>query len=881
MKISVLCNGKTNPIGVDFNDLYFSVQTEGIDVQFVEYEFYRENQVKSGKFFQKEKSSTGICHVNFDGFARGERLYYRAIVNTQKERYFSEVDFAEQGLVETKIVGQWIDNKDFDGRVSEFQKKFVLNEKPISARLYIVGLGFYASAVNGTPTDEDYFKPILTDFDERRNLSNNLHYDEENFAGSRKTVCYDTYDVTELLKEGENELNVLLGTGWYSETDKDHVDASFAFGTPKLFFELHVQGETEKRVFKSDASCKVRSTAITSKMFSGDFVDFTKEAEEWKIARRCAAPSGKLVPTSTAHDTVWERLQPIDCKKTGNTYLYDFGKNHTGGLKLSVKGKRGEKLSIKYYEVLFPDGTPNPHTCRWIAYLNGKEPIGYYDQQGEYILSGGVDEIAPLFRWNCYRYAVIELPEGAEILDLQSLFITSNMKEDGEFSCENVLLTRLYEAFILTQRDNMHCGVPSDCPHREKLPYTGDGQLVAEAAMYAFEAESFYRKWVRDIIDAQGKNGWVPYTAPYISGGGGYWWCNALTSTPLTVYDMTGDKTVLSEALKGMVKLVDCYTSMHDGDYIIRRSCASWLLGDWLAPDVIASDIAYINTLAYYSAALQTRRTAKILSDRETVAKMDGVLEKVKESINKNFFDAENLRYGNGRQGEDLLPFVFGIVPEEYEDALWKKVVAHYKETGCIDTGIVLTPVLLELLTARGEIDVVYEIMNRHEYPSFHYMLAGETTLCEHWSKYWPKIKSAEDKEEVLEGDVSHCHPMYGSVVAWMYKHVAGLDLSELSNGKIIYAPKFMSRIQRASAAKPTSRGRAAIGYDLYGGLKMKITVPYGLEGEVRLPLTECEEFFVKREDGTQLKSRKGKNCVYAKLTGGEWIVAISGTAGN
>lgn len=881
MNIEVQCNGKLNPIGIDFTDLRFSVQTEGIEIKYIEYEFYKEDQVKTGKGFHKEKSFGRFCRVSFDGFQRGERLFYRAFVVTEKEKYVSGLCFAECGLVEKDVVGQWIDNEKFDGRVSEFSKKFTLEEKIVSARLYIVGLGFYASSLNGKLTDEGYFKPLLTDFDERRNLKNNPHYDEENFANGQKTVCYDTFDVTELLQAGENELSVLLGTGWYCNTDKEHVDSSFTFGTPKLFFELHVQGEASKTVIKSDESCQVRNTFITSQMFAGDFVDFTKEEEEFSRARRCAPPTGKLIPALTEHDTVLERIQPVDCKRVGNKLLYDFGKNHTGGLKLSVKGRRGDVFRVTYYEVLLKDGTPNPHTCRWTAYLNGKEPIGYIDQQGEYVLSGGVDEIAPLFHWNCYRYAEVELPEGCEILSLESLFITAKMEQDGEFRCALDILNSLHDAFVLTQRDNMHCGVPSDCPHREKLPYTGDGQLAAEATMYAFNAENFYRKWLKDIIASQGKNGWVPYTAPYISGGGGYWWCNALTSVPLTLYKMTGDKTVLREALAPSLKLVGFYGKMHDGDYVVKRSCAKWLLGDWLAPDVIASNITYINTLAYYSAVLQVKRSADVLSECEIVADMGELLEKIKTAINTNFFDAEGLRYGNGVQGEDLLPIVYGIVPEEYKEPLLKKVVAHYRETGCFDTGIVLTPVLLELLTAQGETEVALELMRRNEYPSFAWMLNGDTTLCEHWSKYWTKIKSAEGEEEVLAGDVSHCHPMYGSVVAWMYKHVAGLDLSELHSGKILFAPKFVDRVQQASATKKTSQGLASIQYDSYGSLKMKIKVPYGLDGELRLPLCTYKEFFARGEDGTQLKSRKRGNYVYIKLSGGEWSVTSGQTFGN
>ncbi len=877
MHLEVQCNGKINPKGVDFTNLRFSLLLkEAENIKYVEYEFFHTEEVKSGKFFHKEKCVDRYCLLRFDGFFCGDRIFYRAIVTTDKGKYYSDIYFAECGLTEAEIEGRWIENKDFDGRVSEFSKSFMIEEEVVAARLYIVGLGFYSSKINGAPTDENYFKPLLTDFDERRGLKNNPYYDEENFSNGKKTVCYDTFDVTSLLKKGENELNVLLGTGWYCNTDKDFVDSSYTFGTPKLFFELHVQGESTKTVIKSDESCKVRNTFITSQMFAGDFVDFTKKSEAFQEAKICTPPTGKLVPTLTEHDAVIERIAPLSETREGNKILYDFGKNHTGGLKLSVKGKRGDKLLIKYFEVLSKDGTPNFDTCRWIAYLDGKEPISHLDQQGEYILSGGVDDISPLFHWNCYRYAEVEVPKGCEILSLESLFISTDIAEDGGFRCSFKILNDLYNAFVLTQKDNMHCGVPSDCPHREKLPYTGDGQLAAESALYVFDAETFYRKWLKDIIAAQGNNGWVPYTAPNISGGGGYWWSNALTTVPLVLYKFTGDKSILKDALQPSLKLIDFYNQMHEGDYVIKKTCAKWLLGDWLAPDVIASNIAYINTLAFYSAVSQVKEMSNFLSERETVAAMEELLTKIKEAINNNFFDKDRLQYGNGVQGEDVLPLVYGIVPEEYSERLWQKVVAHYKETGCFDTGIVLTPVLLDALTLRGETDVAMKLMLQREYPSFAWMLENETTLCEHWSKYWPKISSAEGEEEVLAGDVSHCHPMYGSVIAWMYKYVAGLDLSEAYNGKIIFAPRFIECIREASAEKKTTFGVAAIKYDSYGGLKMQLKVPHGMEGEVRLPVHVCKEFFVMGEGKKQLKSRRRGEYVYAKLSGGDWMICLA-----
>ena len=187
MEIRVLCNGKINPVGIDFTNMRFFVQAESMEVKSVELEFYKESQVKTGEFFHQKKLSGHFCYVSFEDFQCGEKLFYRAVLTTKDKKYESEFFVAECGLVEKEIVGQWIENKNFDGRVSEFCKKFVLEEKIVGARLYIVGLGFYTSSINGTATDEYYFKPLLTDFDDRRNLKDNFEYDEDNFANGKKT----------------------------------------------------------------------------------------------------------------------------------------------------------------------------------------------------------------------------------------------------------------------------------------------------------------------------------------------------------------------------------------------------------------------------------------------------------------------------------------------------------------------------------------------------------------------------------------------------------------------------------------------------------------------------------------------------------------------
>ena len=184
------------------------------------------------------------------------------------------------------------------------------------------------------------------------------------------------------------------------------------------------------------------------------------------------------------------------------------------------------------------------------------------------------------------------------------------------------------------------------------------------------------------------------------------------------------------------------------------------------------------------------------------------------------------------------------------------------------------TPILLNALTEYGATDVAMSLIEAKGLPSFEYMLQKETTLCEHWSKYWPKTSSKEDgEEEVMTGqDVSHCHPMFGSIVAWLYKYVAGLDLSKAYKGKILFAPQFMDRISEAEAEKMTAKGIASIKYNVSGCLKMQIKVPYGMEGVLRIPVRVCKALYVNNINGEMVKTRRNGDYISAKLFGGEWI---------
>ena len=734
------------------------------------------------------------------------------------------------------IEAKWIENPLYNGYLSEFIKTFTISQKPDSAILKIVGLGAYVSKINGKSTDEFYYKPLVTDFDVRKNI-NNKYYNEENYKNSKKSIIYDEFDILDKIKTGMNTLSVILGDGWYANTDRDHVEPTFSYGTPKLFFELILKINNETIKIVSDENVQTRILPHRSTIYRSDFKDFTANPSEFIDATICKkAPKGEMRRSLAERDGIIDKFEAKLIKSDKNRKIFDFGTNHSGGVLLKVKGKKGSKLTIGHFEVLDKDGNPNYLTSRWLGYNDDGEIVTFVDQVSEYILSGREDEISPLFHWDCYRYIELNCDCEYEILSLNSLFIASMIKKDGDFDCSNSIFNDLYNAFITTQRANMHGGIPTDCPHREKRPYTGDGQCTAKSVFYSFAFENFYNKWLTDIIDSQGEDGFIPYTAPMLGGGGGCWWCNALVELPFYMYSFNGDINLIKRVYSPVRKLLDFYFTTHNGDYIVVKSNEQWLLGDWIAPETVVSSNSFINTIAFFVAAKKYKIMSGLLNNKEEEAWASCLAGKIKDSINKTFFNENEISYSNGVQGENAIALYYGIVPEEYRQVLFNKLADEYDKKGHIDTGMIITPLLINLLTKNGRRDVAYKLMDRKEYPSFAFMLKGETTLCEHWSKYWPTY-SPDNGETIISGggDVSHCHPVLGGVVYWLNESVGGLDLSNLYKKQIVYSPKFIDYVEVARASKQTQFGIASIEYDNKKIFTMSITIPKNIEGIIEL----------------------------------------------
>ncbi|NQU52540.1 MAG: family 78 glycoside hydrolase catalytic domain, partial [Bacteroidetes bacterium] len=457
-----------------------------------------------------------------------------------------------------------------------------------------------------------------------------------------------------------------------------------------------------------------------------------------------------------------------------------------------ISGKKGSEIKLRFIEELGPT----------------------YGQTDRYILKGNEKEIwEPRFTWHAFRY--IEVSGSSTKLGLDNIegrVVNTDVSESGTFECSNNLLNQILINYQWTQLGNMHGGIPSDCPHRERRGYTGDGQISARAAIYNFDMTQFYTKWLNDISDAQNHvTGYVPNTSPYQDGGGGTAWGAAFIIIPWNMYLYYGDKQILKQHYAGMKHWIKYMQNSLDKNGILINQG----LGEWVPPDLVELPADMVNTCYYFYCCKLMEKISMALGNGVDNKHYKKLSEKVRKAINREYFDIESKNYSIGRQGANILPLGFGVVNEtdkkEVFNALTKNVIKQ--NHGHFDTGILSTPLLLEVLTELGRIDLAYTIMAQRDFPGFGDMIdQGATTIWETW-----------------QGEASHSHPMFGSVCQWFYQHIGGIVPSYDQPGfkHAILKPYPINRLTFAKTTFKSMYGNVKTDWKLENNdFHLQITIP-------------------------------------------------------
>jgi len=726
--------------------------------------------------------------------------------------------------------GQWI------GGDNLLRKGFKLAGRVVRARVYITALGYYELHINGKKIGNNVLDPAWTVYPKR--------------------VLYSTYDVTSALKEGANAVGVMLGGGWATQP----AGGPPQYKSPALLLQIDIEMAGGKHVsIVSDTSWKTYSGPIVSdSVYNGEVYD-ARLAEPgwdhpgfndsgWGPARLEKGTEGTLsaemMPPIRVVDTMVPRrmTNPVP-----GVYVYDFGQNFAGWAQLRVRGPQGTKVKLRFSELVYPDGMIN------------RQNIRAAKARDIYILEGrGLEVYEPHFTYHGFRYVELTGYPGTPSLDtLRGRVVHSAVQTTGSFVASKEILNQIQHLIHWGQLSNLY-SIPTDCDQRnERQGWMGDAQVTAEEAMLNFGMAAFYSNFIRDIHDAQKPDGEVPDTVPHKYGSypADPAWGTAYPLLCWYMWRQYGDRRILEENYDGLKSYIEFLRSRAP-DNVLRYS----YYGDWIAiqptPGALVSD-AYF----YYDTELFAK-IAKILGkagDAEAYTKLAG---DIKAAFNQQFFNTTTGEYANGSQTAQTLPLFLGLVPKDHRGEVVGKLTNNivYTHNTHLTTGFIGVKYLMSTLTEFGRTDLAYELASQTTYPSWGYMIAhGATTLWEVWQdKVGPSMNS-------------HNHPMLGSVGAWFYRALGGINLQPDGQGyqHILIKPEMVEDLHWASASIGSLRGLVSCSWNhTPGAISMDVWIPVNSDAKVVVPV---------EEDMTEFTVREGDRVVWSD---GHFVAGDAGVTG-
>lgn len=696
---------------------------------------------------------------------------------------FKQIQWVRGGKCEAPYMRQ-------EFTVKQFQK----------AEIAICGLGLFQLFINGKRVSDDVLVPAWSDYEDR-GRPRLLWPINDTFT---HRIYYVRYDITSYLAEGKNAIGIVLGNGMYNQRVKT-LEGDLWYNYPKLMFAIAVGSGADTEYITSDQSIKWRqSHIIENNIYIGEVHDFTQKLLDfslpgfddtgWERVDLAETPNGEFNEQRCPTDKRIRSLKPVLLQTRSDSKIYDCGENTVGWAKLKYTGPDGGRVKVVYAEELESDGSLS------FATTGGEEQI----QQDQFINVPAGSICEPEFTWHGYRYFQVY----GEAEPEECVIVHTDLPVTSTFSSDSDVLNWLYQATVNTFLCNVHLGVPSDCPHRERLGYTGDGQLFCDTGMLLADSRLLYEKWIQDIADGQDPDtGHVQHTAPFAGGGGGPggWGC-AIVEVPYQYYRHYGDKSILEKYYPNMLKYIDYLELRSENGLVVAEEPGGWCLGDWCTPDPIAIPEPFINTYFYVKSMEQIRYISEVLDKPFPFEKR---LEMVKQALIDHYYDPDENSFCGSIQGADVFALDLGLGNQE----LLEKVAQKYSEAECFDTGIFGTDVLIKVLFENGYAQTAFDLLTSEKYPSFgHIKNQGATTLWEYW-----------------DGRKSHNHPMFGACTKYLFYGLLGIKQKPNSTGfkDVIIAPVLVKGLEKVSGAITAAAGKIAVGYGIEDG-RVEFTLEIG-----------------------------------------------------
>lgn len=647
----------------------------------------------------------------------------------------------------------------FDPQDSAVLTRTVFKAKNVTkAELSITALGYFTPYINGEKLTEEKLIPPKSDY-RARDLS---HCAYPIFNTMSHRVYYYDFDVTPYLAEGENVLSAHIGAGWYAD-NKNPAEEVPLWGENMLLFVLTLtdtSGAQQIIASSEENTLWLKSYIRSTSLYYGEYHDYTCYQPEWNKPgfddSAWKRPTAKekistfFQKATFPGDMETGEITPKVVYRRKGHILYDLGEIAAGWpvVRSIDPRRRNLRVILRYGDVLDEDHELDLH------YTGGD----WRAQTDCYIFTPPVGEAHVEFTWHASRY--IELIGSGEIVKF--IKVHTPLRQIGEFESNNEMLNWIFRAYINTQTANIHGSVPSDCPHRERLGYTGDGQLTSGAAMSVFDMREAYRKWMRDIRDGQDiYTGHVQHTAPFFGGGGGPGgWGGAAVIVPWRYYQFYNDKEALSLAYRSMKAYIGYLRTHSENGLVVREEPGGWCLGDWCPPkNKIEIPEPFVNTYYLIKCLTICRKTALLLHEPEDAAYFESCRDAAVSAFNSAFYDDASGSYILGIQGADAFALDLGLGDERTK----ANFIGKYKALGAFDTGIFGTDLVIRMLFRSGEGETAFRLLTNETENSFRNMQRGGTnTLWENW-----------------DGCDSLCHPMFGAIVEYFFSEILGIQRFE------------------------------------------------------------------------------------------------------
>ena len=796
---NLMINHLKSPLGIDIKDNSFSFLSDDCGP-------FKVSLYLNSKKIQSKKVTIEESHsFTFKTPLKYGKQYRYVVEGTNSSNY---LDFETAIKLEAPLIKPV--NTNLFSPI--FTKQFNIKKEISRARLYITGLGLYQAYINNKKVGNAYLTPGYNDYD---------YY-----------LRYQTYDVTNLLSNDNNIIEVHMGDGWYKGRFGLNIIEQYNIYGSEYKLCAHLLIEYKDKTIDNiltDTTWKVkRSKERANSIYDGEEIDYTINDDSLQDVV-ISEEKYNLIPDYGALIVEKKILHPELYISPKGEQILDFRQNMVGFIRYKGYLEKNQVLKIKHGEIL-QDG------CFFNLNLKSAKALLKFRGDGKQRI------FEPKFTYFGFRYALVQGLDKVVPEDFEGVVIHTNLETTIKCNTDNKKINKLIQNSFWGQRGNF-LDVPTDCPQRdERLGWTGDTQVFSNTACYNMDSYIFYKKYMKDIRGDQIMyySGGIPAYSPSIKSTareGGAVWADVGTILPWNIYMNYGDKELLKENYMMMKDYVEFLIQKDKEQGNSHLILEGFTYGDWLALDgedphsrLGGTDSGYIMSVYYYNSVRLISLAAKELDLINDEKKYDELKTKIYNAILKKYFSSEG-KLNLNTQTSYILSLHYGIYKNK------KLILDDFKQrlekdSYHIKTGFTGTPLILLTLFDNGLDEIAYRILYNEEYPGWLYAInLGATTIWERWNSL---LENGKISDLYMN---SFNHYAYGSVCESIYSRIAGLQNMAPGWRKVRIEPHLNYRMKTLNFAYDSISGRYEIVWELVGNkFFFNVTIPYGCTAQIFLP---------------------------------------------